>query len=83
MDSVDILWTSGHCPSTTVDIARGLSGHCPWTQWILLMIIVDIAHDRSGQPMDYSGHCPWTTVDIAHGLQWTLPMDSVDIAHGL
>ena len=44
---------------------------------------VYIAHDHSGQPMDYSGHCPWTTVDIAHGLQWTLPMDSVDIAHGL
>ena len=51
----------------SVDIIRGLSGHCPWTEWTMSMDSVDIIHGLSG-------HCPWT--------KWTLST-SVDIVHVL
>ena len=43
-----------------MNIVHGLSGHCPWTEWIMPMDSVDIVHGLSGQ-------CPWT--------QWTLSKD--------
>ena len=41
----------------SVDSVHGLSGHCPWTQWILSMDSVDNVHGLSG-------HCPWTFIPI-------------------
>ena len=49
-----------------VDIAYGNSGHFLWTT-------VDNANGPVDTACGLSGHCPWS--------QWTLPMDSVDIAH--
>ena len=47
---------------------QGLNGCCPWIQWTLSMVSVDIVHGLSG-------YCPLT--------EWTLSMDWVDVVHGL